>query len=199
MTKPYILILYYSNGGSVASLAKHISNGVNAVQGIEAKVRTVPNISANCEAIEEEIPQVGPIYATHEDLNNCSGLILGSPTRFGNMAAPLKYFLDSTSTLWIKGALVHKPAAVFSSSGSMHGGQEMTLISMMIPLLHHGMIIAGLPYTEESLSNTITGGTPYGPTHVAGHKNNLPISQDEENLCKAMGTRIATLGLKLNT
>lgn len=196
MTKPYILILYYSRTGSVAQLAQYIARGVARIDGMEARLRTVPPVSTTCEAVDKTIPDVGAPYATLDDLKNCSGLALGSPTRFGNMAAPMKYFLDGTSSLWLAGDLVDKPACVFSSSASMHGGQETTLTSMMLPLLHHGMLLLGTPYTEPALNTTQTGGTPYGVTHVAGVTNDLPLSQDEMTLAKALGERLARIALK---
>lgn len=194
---PYILVLYYSRTGSVANIAKHIARGVEIVHGIEARIRSVPPVSATCEATDKAIPDEGAPYVSIEDLENCSGLALGSPTRFGNMAAPLKYFIDSTSSLWMSGALAGKPACVFSSTSSLHGGQETTLMSMMLPLLHHGMLIVGLPYTEPELSSTQTGGTPYGMTHLAGLDNNSDLSKDEIQLAKSLGKRLASLTLKL--
>jgi NAD(P)H dehydrogenase (quinone) len=163
---------------------------------IEARIRSVPSVSAVCETVAPEVPDEGAPFATLEDLRDCAGLALGSPTRFGNMAAPLKYFLDSTAGLWLEGALVDKPAAVFTSTGSMHGGQESTLLSMILPLLHHGMCIIGLPYTEEALSATISGGTPYGASHVAGIDDSLPITEDEKKLAIALGARLATFAKK---
>jgi NAD(P)H dehydrogenase (quinone) len=192
-----ILILYYSRHGSTEKLAQLIARGIEQVTGMHARLRTVPEISTNCEKITDEIPSKGSLYVTGADLQECSGLILGSPTRFGNMAAPLKYFIDSTSSQWLSGALNAKPAGVFTSSSSQHGGQESTLLSMMIPLLHHGMLISGIPYSESALSSTSTGGTPYGASHVAGTQNNHPISDDEKNLAIALGFRIATLATKL--
>lgn len=194
----YILVLYYSRYGSTEKMAKLIARGVESIDGMAAKIRTVPSVSANTQATEPAVPDSGAVYASMEDLQDCSGLILGSPTRFGNMAAPMKHFLDSTSGLWMSGSLINKPAGVFSSTSSLHGGQESTLLSMMLPLMHHGMIITGLPYSESALSNTSTGGTPYGPTHVAGDGNNS-ISKDEEVLCIALGKRIALLARKLKT
>lgn len=198
MNNPYILVLYYSKTGAVAELAKHISRGIEKINGIEARLRTVPNVSSNCEATAKEIPDLGAPYVTIDDLKNCHGLALGSPTRFGNMASPLKYFLDNTTPLWVSGDLVGKPACVFSSSSSMHGGQETTLTSMMLPLFHHGMIIVGLPYTDQTLSTTQTGGTPYGMTHVSGIDNNTKLSQEELILAKQLGERIATIAMKLS-
>ncbi|QEY52396.1 NAD(P)H:quinone oxidoreductase [Legionella longbeachae] len=198
MSDPYILVLYYSRSGSVAQLAQYIARGVAHVTGIEARLRTVPPVSATCEAVDKAIPDTGAPYATLDDLRYCHGLALGSPTRFGNMAAPLKYFLDNTSSLWLAGDLVGKPACVFSSSASMHGGQETTLLSMMLPLLHHGMILLGVPYSEPSLNDTMSGGTPYGATHVSGVANDRPFSQDEINLAKHLGERLARAALKLS-
>jgi NAD(P)H dehydrogenase (quinone) len=198
MSDSYILVLYYSKTGSSAQLAQYIARGVESVSGIQARLRTVPPVSTTCEAIEKPVPDQGAPYATVDDLKNCSGLALGSPTRFGNMAAPLKYFLDGTSSLWLAGDLIGKPACVFSSSSSMHGGQESTLLSMMLPLFHHGMILIGLPYSEPSLNNTLSGGTPYGVTHVAGVGNNCPLSEDEIILAKHLGERLARLALKLD-
>ena len=186
-----VLILYYSRHGNVAAMAEQIAHGVESVADCMARVRTVPPVSAECEATADEIPESGPPYATHEDLYECDALALGSPTRFGNMAAPLKYFIDSTSDAWVSGKLIGKPAAVFTSTGSLHGGQESTLLSMMLPLLHHGMIIMGLPYSEPELVNTKSGGTPYGPSHVAGVSNDQALTDDEKKLCIAMGKRLA--------
>jgi NAD(P)H dehydrogenase (quinone) len=197
MADPYILVLYYSRTGSVAQLAQYIARGVESVSGIEARLRTVPPVSTTCEAVDKAIPDSGAPYVTLEDLRTCHGLALGSPTRFGNMAAPLKYFLDSTSSLWLAGDLVDKPACVFSSSASMHGGQDSTLLSMMLPLLHQGMILVGLPYSEPALNDTLSGGTPYGVTHVSGVGNDRPLSQDEINLAKHLGARLARCALKL--
>lgn len=194
---PYILVLYYSRTGSVAQMANFVARGVESVPGIEARIRTVPAVSSICEAVEPPVPQDGAPYASLDDLKYCSGLALGSPTRFGNMAAALKYFLDSSSGLWLEGALIDKPAGVFSSTSSMHGGQETTLLSMMLPLLHHGMLILGLPYSHEELSQTQMGGTPYGPTHVAGLDNHLPIHEHEKKLAMALGERIALTALKM--
>ena len=192
-----ILILYYSRHGSVAQMAHYIARGVEQAGGCSARIRTVPPVSSVCEATENPVPDSGPPYATSEDLRSCDGLALGSPTRFGNMAAPLKYFLDGTGDLWLSGALVGKPAAVFTSTGSLHGGQETTLLSMMLPLLHHGMMLVGVPYTEADLTTTTTGGTPYGPTHVAGSDNQQPVSESEKRLCIALGRRLAGMAVKL--
>jgi NAD(P)H dehydrogenase (quinone) len=198
MSNPYILILYYSRTGSTAQLAQYIARGVEQVAGLEARLRTVPPISATCEAVDAAVPDSGAPYATLDDLRHCRGLALGSPTRFGNMASPLKYFLDGTSSLWLAGDLVDKPACVFSSSASMHGGQETTLISMMLPLMHQGMILVGIPYTEDALNTSTTGGTPYGVTHVSGVSNDRPLSDDEKVMAKHLGHRLAriTSGLK---
>ena len=199
MSNPYILVLYYSRTGSIAQLAQYIARGIERVSGIEARLRTVAPVSTTCEAVEKAVPDSGAPYATLDDLRHCHGLAMGSPTRFGNMAAPLKYFLDSTSSLWLAGDLVDKPACVFSSSASMHGGQESTLISMMLPLMHQGMMILGLPYTEPALNNTVTGGTPYGVTHVSGVTNDHPISQDEITMAKHLGERLGRVALSLSS
>ena len=193
-----ILVLFYSRHGATAEMASLIARGIEEVSGVQAKIRTVPAISAVCEAVEDNIPDSGALYASLDDLKNCSGLILGSPTRFGNMAAPLKYFLDSTSSLWLSGALIGKPAAVFTSTSSLHGGQETTLTSMMLPLLHHGMLKAGLPYCEPALLATESGGTPYGASHLAGTDNTRKLDSDESKLCIALGKRVATLAKKLD-
>lgn len=192
-----ILVLYYSQGGAVRDMAQLIARGVESVKGVKARIRTVPKISANCEATEPAIPDTGAPYVELNDLEECIGVALGSPTRFGNMAAPMKYFLDGTAGLWLKGALIGKPAAVFTSTGSMHGGQETTLITMMLPLMHHGMLIVGLPYSEPELSGTLSGGTPYGASHVGGAANDRPITEDERKLCIALGKRLAEISLKL--
>lgn len=187
----YILVLYYSRYGATAAMAHQIARGIEEVPGLEARLRTVPAVSAVCEAVEDSIPPSGPPFAEIEDLRHCAGLALGSPTRFGNMAAPLKYFLDGTSPLWLSGALTGKPAAVFTSTGTLHGGQESTLLTMMVPLLHHGMLVLGLPYSEPDLIHTTTGGSPYGASHVAGPDNNRPLSDEETRLCRALGRRLA--------
>ena len=192
-----ILVLYYSRYGAVAQMARHVARGIEQVAGAAARIRTVPPVSAVCEAVENAVPDAGAPYAEIDDLVECCGLALGSPTRFGNMAAPLKYFLDSTSGLWLKGALAGKPAAVFTSTGSMHGGQETTLLSMMLPLLHHGMLIVGLPYTEPELATTASGGTPYGASHVAGATSDHALTGDEKTLCAALGRRLAETCLRL--
>jgi len=194
MPSPYILVLYYSRHGHVKMLADQIALGIEST-GLEARLRTVPAVSAVCEATEEDIPSSGDIFCTEDDIANCSGLLLGSPTRFGNMAAPLKYFLDGTAGLWMNGALVDKPAGAFTSTSSLHGGQESTLLTMMIPLLHHGMILAGIPYSESALTTTKSGGTPYGATHVQSES----LSEEEIKLCQAQGKRIAMLASKLST
>ena len=190
-----ILILYYSRKGSTAELARFGARGVESAGG-EAVVRTVPPISANTEASEPKIPQSGPPFASITDLEKCDGLLLGSPTRFGNMAAPLKYFLEQTSGLWLKGALVNKPAGVFTSTSSLHGGQESTLISMVLRLIHHGMLWAGIPYSEPAISTTRTGGSPYGASHVASEWNHA-ISEDERLLAIALGKRITMIAKNL--
>jgi NAD(P)H dehydrogenase (quinone) len=186
-----ILVLYYSRYGATADMAQRIAFGIESVADCQARIRTVPPVSTVCEASADEIPDAGPPYASLDDLRECAGLALGSPTRFGNMAAPLKYFLDSTSSLWLAGALIGKPAAVFTSTSSLHGGQETTLLSMMLPLLHHGMLILGLPYSETELLSTRSGGTPYGPSHTAGVDSKLPLSDEEKHLCTALGKRLA--------
>ena len=193
-----ILVLYYSQGGAVKEMAQAIARGVESVTGAKARVRTVPKVSANCEATEADVPSTGAPYVELQDLEQCAGLALGSPTRFGNMAAPMKYFLDGTTSLWLKGALIGKPAAVFTSSGSMHGGNETTLLTMMLPLMHHGMLMLGLPYSEPALGTTTTGGTPYGASHIGGAMDDKPLSEDEKKLCLALGKRLAETALKLN-
>lgn len=191
-----ILILYYSRNGSTAELARHICRGVESVPGATARLRTVPAVHTTIAPVDPAIPDSGPPYATHEDLKECAGLILGSPTRFGNMAAPLKYFLDSTSTLWVTGALANKPAAVFTSTQTLHGGQESTLLSMMLPLLHHGMVLLGIPFTEPTLNETRSGGTPYGASHVnAG--NGQELTDHEKTLAQRLGERVARLAVQL--
>lgn len=195
---PYILILYYSRNGQTAELATQIGRGVARVSGIEARIRTVPPVSPATEASLPAVPDTGAPYASKSDLAECAGLALGSPTRFGNMAAPLKHFLDTTGDLWLSGTLSGKPAGAFTSTGSLHGGQESTLLTMMIPLLHHGMVLCGLPYTEKALGETETGGTPYGPSHWAGTGEQLPISEHEKSLCQALGERLARFALKLS-
>jgi NAD(P)H dehydrogenase (quinone) len=197
MAEPYVLVLYYSRQGATAAMAQHIVRGVELVAGVSARLRTVPAISATCEQTEQEIPDTGPLYCELADVRDCSGLIMGSPTRFGNMAAPLKYFIDQTSSLWLSGAMIDKPAAVFTSTSSLHGGQESTLLSMVLPLLHHGMVIAGLPYSEPGLMSTSSGGTPYGASHWAGNDNKRPLDEGEATLCRALGQRVARLSARL--
>ena len=192
---PYILILYYSRYGATSEMARQVARGVEEVAGIEARLRTVPAVSTVCEATADGVPAEGAPYAELDDLRDCAGLALGSPTRYGNMAAPMKYFIDSTSPLWMAGTLVGRPAGVFTSTSSLHGGQETTLVSMMLPLLHHGMLILGLPYSGTDLLRTRTGGTPYGPSHLAGPESNLPLSDEERRLCRALGRRLARTAL----
>ena len=189
--------MYYSRYGNVAEMARFVGRGVESVKSCRALVRTVPAVSTVSEAIAEDIPAEGPPFVTRDDLDRCAGLALGSPTRFGNMAAPLKYFLDSTGDLWLSGKLTGKPAAVFTSTSSLHGGQESTLLSMMLPLLHHGMVIMGVPYSEPALMTTRSGGTPYGASHVAGMESNNKITEEEKQICMTMGARLAELSLKL--
>ncbi|PWK53436.1 NAD(P)H:quinone oxidoreductase [Pleionea mediterranea] len=191
-----ILVLYYSSGGATKQMARLIARGIEST-GSEALLRTVPQVSANHEKTEQSIPDDGDPFVTLDELKACDGLALGSPTRFGNMATPLKYFLDQTSELWLSGKLAGKPACVFTSTSSLHGGQETTLLSMMLPLLHHGMLICGLPYSETDLLHTKTGGTPYGVSHFAGNDNNNPISEEEKRLCKAQGKRLAQIAQQL--
>jgi NAD(P)H dehydrogenase (quinone) len=193
-----ILVLYYSQGGAVRNMAKLVARGIESVKGVSARIRTVPKVSTLCEATEPDIPTQGDPYVELVDLAECIGLALGSPTRFGNMAAPMKYFLDGTTNAWLNGTLTNKPAAVFTSSGSMHGGNETTLITMMIPLLHHGMVMLGLPYSEPALSSTKTGGTPYGASHIGGAMNDQVITEDEKKICLALGKRLAETALKLS-
>jgi NAD(P)H dehydrogenase (quinone) len=186
-----VLVLYYSRNGSTAELARHVARGVESVAGAIARVRTVPAVSPVTEATEETVPKSGPPFATHDDLRQCDGLVFGSPTRFGNMAAPLKYFLDGTSALWLNGALDRKPAGVFTSTSSMHGGQESTLLTMMVPLLHHGMYLVGLPFTADAMNRSRTGGTPYGASHFAAGKTDTQPSDDERELAQLLGRRVA--------
>ncbi len=193
---PYVLVLYYSTHGSTEALALSIAQGVESIAGITARLRTVPKVSTVCESSESTVPSQGATYCSEQDLSDCIGLALGSPTRFGNMAAPLKYFLDSTSNLWMTGALIDKPAAVFTSSASYHGGQESTLLSMQLPLMHHGMVLCGIPYSNPSLHTTTTGGTPYGASHIA-EQNRTTLTEDERNLAFALGQRLAQLAKKL--
>ena len=195
---PEVLIIYYSHHGTTEKLAQFIARGAEEVPGVSTKIRTVPKVSAVCEATEADIPENGAPYANLDDLKQCDALAIGSPTRFGNMAASLKYFLDSTSALWLSGELSGKPAAVFTSTSTLHGGQESTLLSMMIPLLHHGMLITGIPFSEEDLHTTQTGGSPYGATHFSTQHGENKISDEEKRLCKALGKRLGTLALKLS-
>ena len=192
-----ILILYYSRYGAVAGMAQLIARGVEEVPGMQARLRTVPDVSTVCKAVQDSIPEHGAPYVTLDDLRDCAGLALGSPTRFGNMAAALKYFLDSTSPLWLSGALIGKPAAVFTSTSTLHGGQESTLLSMMLPLMHHGMLMMGIPYSETDLLNTSSGGTPYGASHLAGLDSKTPLSEEEKRLCRALGRRLAETARRL--
>lgn len=192
-----ILVLFSSRHGSVAQMAQWVARGVEEVGGVTARIRTVPRVSAVCEAVESDIPASGAPYASMDDLRACHGLALGSPAYFGNMSAAMKYFLDSSSALWLNGALVGKPAAVFTSSSTMHGGQESTLLSMMVPLLHHGMILVGIPYTQAELNDTVTGGAPYGATHVAGGDGRREFSEEEQRLCRALGRRLAETAVRL--
>lgn len=192
-----ILILYYSRSGNVREMAKWIARGVEKQPGAEAFLRTVPPVAPVTVKAEPPVPEEGAIYVTQEDLKACDGLILGSPTRFGNMAAPLKHFLDETGPLWMNGTLIDKPAGVFTSTSSMHGGQESTLLSMMLPLLHHGMVLAGIPYSHGSLIQTTSGGTPYGASHLAGGDNQRPLDEHESALCEALGERVAHLAQAL--
>ncbi len=194
---PYILVLYYSRSGATLAMAKQIARGIEQAGNIEARLRTVPAVSLVTEATEPSIPSEGAIYCSESDLKNCVGLILGSPTRFGNMAAPLKYFLDGTSNAWVNGDLIDKPAAVFTSTSTLHGGQESTLLSMMLPLIHQGMLITGIPYSEAALSSTKTGGSPYGASHLAAGNNPQELSADEITLCQALGKRVANIALQL--
>jgi NAD(P)H dehydrogenase (quinone) len=194
-----ILVLYYSRYGATAEMARRITRGIEEIPGCQARLRTVPAVSTVCEAVADSIPDEGPPYGSLEDLRQCAGLVLGSPTRFGNMAAPLKYFIDSTSSLWLSGTLAGKPAAVFTSTSSLHGGQESTLLSMMLPLLHHGMLVMGLPYSESDLLTTTSGGTPYGPSHTAGTDNRRVLTNEEKTLCRALGRRIAQTATALRS
>ena len=190
MSSPYVLVLYYSRHGATRAMARLIARGIEA-EGLEARLRTVPAISPVCEATESDLPDTGDLYCSLDDLASCAGLALGSPTRFGNMAAPLKYFLDGSSSLWVNGALIDKPAAVFTSTSALHGGQETTLLSMMLPLLHHGMLILGLPFSEPGLTRTTGGGTPYGASHHAGADGSRALDSHETDLCLALGRRLA--------
>lgn len=194
-----VLVLYYSQAGATAEMARAIARGVEEVSGMQARLRTVPAVSAECEAVADSIPEQGAPYASLQDLQECSGLLLGSPTHFGNMAAPLKYFLDGTGSLWMSGALIGKPAAVFTATASMHGGQESTLLSMMLPLLHHGMLLMGLPYSEQALLKTRTGGTPYGASRLTSDDDRQALSDDEKELCRALGRRVAQTAQQLQS
>jgi NAD(P)H dehydrogenase (quinone) len=194
---PEILVLYYSRHGAVREMAHLVARGIEQAPGIGARLRTVPPVSAVTTIAQPAIPVAGAPYCELADLEQCAGLALGSPTRFGNMAAPMKHFWDGTGALWLSGALAGKPAAVFTSTSSLHGGQETTLLSMMLPLMHHGMMIVGLPYTAPELSTTETGGTPYGASHVAGSASDRPVSADEKTLCIALGRRLAEIALRL--
>lgn len=194
-----VLVLYYSRHGSTRKLAELIAQGIESVPGCEARLRTVPAVSAVTQAIEPAVPPSGSPYVELSDLEECAGLAMGSPTRFGNMAAPMKYFLDGTSAQWLSGALAGKPACVFTSTGSLHGGQESTLLSMMIPLLHHGMLMVGLPYSESALMTTSSGGAPYGATHWSGANGKQDMTEDTRTLAIALGKRLATTALKLHT
>lgn len=193
-----ILVLYYSHRGSVRALAEEVARGVHSVPGASARVRTVPKVSAVCEAVADDVPADGPPYVELCDLEECAGLVLGSPTRFGNMAAPMKYFIDGLAGVWVNGTLAGKPAGVFTSSGSQHGGQESTLLTMMLPLLHHGALIVGIPFLEADLNTTRSGGTPYGASHVAGADGNPRLTDEERRLAVALGRRIAELAIKLS-
>ncbi|WP_163575747.1 NAD(P)H:quinone oxidoreductase [Halomonas faecis] len=194
---PYVLILYYSRYGATRAMAEQLAAGVESCPGVEARLRTVPSVSPTCEAVDPDIPAEGAIYASLDDLRHCAGLALGSPTRFGNMAAPLKHFVDGTSELWLGGALIDKPATAFTSTASLHGGQETTLLSMLLPLLHHGMVYAGIPYSETALMTTAGGGTPYGASHLAGQRSDRVVTDEERQLIHAQGHRIARLALSL--
>lgn len=192
-----VLVLYYSRNGATEALAREVCLGIDSVEDMSARLRTVPPVSTVCEATADTIPEKGPPYATNRDLDECTGLVMGSPTRFGNMAAPLKYFLDGTGSEWLAGTLSGKPAGVFTSTSTMHGGQESTLITMAVPLIHHGMIIVGVPYTLAELSTTTSGGGPYGASHVSRNKKSVQISADEKVIAKALGQRVAEIALKL--
>ena len=192
-----VLVLYYSRGGSVAALARQIARGIGEVEGMSARLRTVPPVAPQTETAMPPVPDTGAPYVSHADLRDCSGLALGSPTRFGNMAAPMKHFLDGLGTEWANGTLIGKPAGVFTSTATMHGGQESTLLSMMVPLLHHGCVICGIPFSESRLSSTTSGGTPYGPSHLAGGEGDPTLTDDESELARAFGRRLATLARRL--
>lgn len=194
-----ILILYYSRTGGTAEMARQVARGVEEVAGMSARLRTVPPVSAVCEAVEDTIPAAGPPYASLDDMRECAGLALGSPTRFGNMAAPLKHFLDSTGGLWLEGALVGKPAAVFTSVSTLHGGHESTLLTMMVPLLHQGMLLVGVPFTESALGETRSGGTPYGPSHWSGSESHSVLAVEEKRIGRALGRRLADIARRLKS
>ena len=193
-----ILVLYYSRSGSVEALAREVCAGIDSVSGAAARLRTVPAVSTVTEATDDAVPADGPPFATLDDLKECAGLVMGSPAHFGNMAAPLKYFLDGTVGAWLAGVLIGKPAGVFTSTGSLHGGQETALISMALPLIHHGMLIVGIPYAEEALSSTTTGGSPYGASHVTWNRDADQLASEEKQLAQALGSRVARIALKLN-
>lgn len=197
MTSPYVLVLYYSRYGATKKMAQLIARGIESTSGVEARLRTVPAISPNTEVSEPPIPDDGAVYCTLDDLEHCTALIIGSPTRFGQMASALRYFVDGTSSLWTNGALIDKPFACFTSSSSIHGGQEATLLSMALPWLHQGMIFCGIPYSEAGLNSTDAGGTPYGASHVAGNDSNRPITDTEAELCQALGKRLAALSQRI--
>lgn len=194
-----ILVLYYSRSGHVQQMAEHVARGIESIDGCTCRIRTVPEVSTVCESSEDAIPKSGHLYAESDDLRQCDGLVIGSPTRFGNMAAPLKYFIDQTSDIWLSGGLIGKPAAAFTSTGSLHGGQETTLLSMMLPLFHHGMLVMGLPYENDLLMNTTDGGTPYGASHLAGSQNDNEISETERQLCQSLGQRVAKTAKSLTS
>ena len=196
---PEILVLYYSPGGTIAEMANVVAHGVESVEGLQARVRTVPNVSPNNQQTEDDVPKKGPLYATNQDLDECAGVIMGCPTHYGNMPAAMKHFIDNTSSLWLSGKLAGKPAAVFSASTSMHGGQESTLLTMILPWLHHGMLIVGLPYTETALFSTRSGGSPYGATRLTDDNKNIQLTDDERTLSIALGKRVAQTALKLCT
>ena len=195
---PEILVLYYSRGGSVARLARHVARGIGEVEGMSARLRTVPPVAPVTEVAAPPVPEDGAPYVERSDLADCAGLLLGSPTRFGNMAAPLKHFVDGLGAEWASGTLVGKPAAVFTSTATMHGGQEATLLSMLVPLLHHGCLVAGIPYTEPALTSTRSGGTPYGASHVSGSKDDPQPTDEEAELARALGRRVASIAAKLS-
>ena len=192
-----VLVLYFSRYGTTGALAREVCHGVDSIDGMASRLRTVPAVSAVTEAVEDDIPEAGPPYAVAQDLVDCAGLVMGSPTRFGNMASALKYFLDGTGSEWLAGSLSGKPAGVFTSTSTLHGGQESTLLTMAVPLLHHGMLLTGLPYTEEALSTTTTGGSPYGASHVTWNRNSDALSDDEKHLARVLGKRVADIARRL--